>query len=138
MFRFSPLVYMDPIGMTVHTNISCNEDSDRFPALGYCLFRNVISPDISGTGTLDCSIFTHSEDHCHYFVVHEPYREQDGTKIRGVRRLPLDERMVEMWDSNGYPMAKGNHRWTRRASWKSRAKTLSPCAVANPAMGVHA
>lgn len=45
MLRFSPLVYMDPVGMTVHTNISCNEDSDRFPALGYCLFRNVISPE---------------------------------------------------------------------------------------------
>jgi len=74
--------------------------------------RKSYAANMPGTGVRKNALFIHSEDHCHYFVVHEPYLEADGPQIKGVRRLPLEDRDAQLWDPNGYPMAGGKLYWT--------------------------
>jgi hypothetical protein len=120
------------------------EGVDSIPGrFGVVINRKIVSPDISGTGTLDCSIFTHSEDHCHYFVVHEPYQEKDGTRMGPSAGCPWTSGRWRCGTPTGIPWQKVTIGGPRHASWRSRAKTSSttssisitssPCAVANPA-----
>jgi len=52
----------------------------------------------------------HNEGQCHYFVVHEPFRGE--SKIKAVRRLPLEERKAQLWDPFGYRFPEGKLYWT--------------------------
>jgi len=51
-----------------------------------------------------------NEDHCHYFVVHEPFR--DKPRVRSVRRVPLSERKATLWDPFGHPFSEDKLTWT--------------------------
>jgi len=61
-------------------------------------------------GKLDGLIPWHSEDHCHYLTVHEPFR--DRCRIDSVRRLPLAERKAQLWDPFGNPFPEAKLHWT--------------------------
>ncbi|NIA06434.1 MAG: hypothetical protein GWP14_02160 [Actinobacteria bacterium] len=52
----------------------------------------------------------HSEDQCHFFTVHEPFR--DEPRVRSVRRVPLAERKAKLWDPFGNPFPQGKLGWT--------------------------
>ena len=76
----------------------------RYNILIHRKHRSQDKPDYSGA--MPMALAPHSEDHCHFFTVHEPFR--DKPRIQSVRRLPLAERKAELWDPFGihFPEAK--------------------------------
>jgi len=98
-----------PVGWRARDGVQTISEAGRFSIV---INRKSYMADTPGTGTWTGGTFPHSEDNCHYFVVHEPYLEANGPRIKGVRRLRLEERDCDLWDMQGNPLAKGKRRWS--------------------------
>ena len=78
---------------------------------GIVINRKVYESNMPGTGRWLGGTYPYSEENCHFVVAHEPYRAEDGYRIRSVRRLRLEERQCTLRDPNGYEIGKELHGW---------------------------
>ena len=109
----------------------CEHLRGRYSILLHRKYRN----QDTTTGLSDAmAMDRHSEDHCHYFVVHEPFTS--APKVKSVRRLPLAERKAQIWDPAGGRFPEEKLSWTTPRVMEIVAEDYTDFFVAGDHFGV--